>query len=268
MFQGYRAIGDDCKLYPVTQRRKLQDAPRPCSATGSAFMPKLVNGEWCWCTIIRVVTLKMLKVWRPWSGDQVESVLGALETELLNGQPEVNKIAALRWEKINILLPLFVELCALYGLPTVAVSSFDLVVVIWWNCCSPMAIIRANNVIGSQINRTLWTCDHDKWTVCSSLWASSVEFDFSPVCVLKCLLKCLKCLLTPSRVRGLFPGREPFWAGYGNKAWDILAYKVEQQTIYLCPSCFGFCRQSGSTQTGSSMCSRIARFLKIHPSIL
>ena len=29
-----------------------------------------------------------------------------------------------------------------------------------------------------------------------------------------------------SRVRGLFPGREPFWAGYGNKAWDILAYKV------------------------------------------
>jgi len=55
---------------------------------------------------------------------QVESVLGALETELLNGQPEVNKIAAL------------------------------------------------------------------------------------------------------SRVRGLFPGREPFWAGYGNKAWDILAYKA------------------------------------------
>ena len=31
---------------------------------------------------------------------------------------------------------------------------------------------------------------------------------------------------TPSRVRGLFPGRDPFWAGYGNKAWDILAYKV------------------------------------------
>ena len=98
-------------------------------------------------------------------------------------------------------------------------------------CCSPMAIIRtpcgANNVMGYQICLTLWTCDHNKWTVCSSLWASSVEFDFSPVCVLKCLLKCLKCLLTPSRVRGLFPGREPFWAGYGNKAWDILAYKVD-----------------------------------------
>ena len=28
----------------------------------------------------------------------MESVLGALETELLNGQPEVNKIAALRWD--------------------------------------------------------------------------------------------------------------------------------------------------------------------------
>ena len=50
--------------------------------------------------------------------------------------------------------------------------------------------------------------------------------------------------------------------------WDILAYKVEHQTMYLCALCFGFCRQSGSTQTGSSMCSRIARFLKIHPSIL
>ena len=134
-----------------------------------------------------------------------------------------------------------------------------------------MAIIGtlcgANNVM-HQICLALWTCDHNKWTVCSSLWASSVEFDFSPVCVLKCLLKCLKCLLTPSRVRGLFPGREPFWAGYGNKAWDILAYKVQQQTIYLCPSCFGFCRQSGSTQTGSSMCSRIARFLQIYPAIL
>ena len=33
---------------------------------------------------------------RCWIGHQVESVLGALETELLNGQPEVNKIAALR----------------------------------------------------------------------------------------------------------------------------------------------------------------------------
>jgi phosphatidate phosphatase LPIN len=30
----------------------------------------------------------------------------------------------------------------------------------------------------------------------------------------------------PSRVRGLFPGREPFWAGYGNKEWDMLAYKA------------------------------------------
>ena len=94
-----------------------------------------------------------------------------------------------------------------------------------------MAIIGtlcgANNVMGCQICLALWTCDHNKWTVCSSLWASSVKFDFSPVCVLKCLLKCLKCLLTPSRVRGLFPGREPFWAGYGNKAWDILAYKVD-----------------------------------------
>jgi len=55
---------------------------------------------------------------------QVESVLGALETELIQGQPEVNKIAAL------------------------------------------------------------------------------------------------------SRVRGLFPDREPFWAAYGNKAHDMLAYKA------------------------------------------
>ena len=31
----------------------------------------------------------------------MESVLGALETELLNGQPEVNKIAALRWDDDN-----------------------------------------------------------------------------------------------------------------------------------------------------------------------
>lgn len=29
-----------------------------------------------------------------------------------------------------------------------------------------------------------------------------------------------------SRVRGLFPGREPFWAGYGNKAWDTQTYKA------------------------------------------
>ena len=27
-------------------------------------------------------------------------------------------------------------------------------------------------------------------------------------------------------MRGLFPGREPFWAGFGNKAWDTQTYKV------------------------------------------
>ena len=44
-----------------------------------------------------------------------------------------------------------------------------------------------------------------------------------------------------SRVRGLFPGREPFWAGYGNKAWDILAYKV--LTVFficLCVTVFAY----------------------------
>ena len=42
---------------------------------------------------------KVEKVSRCSIGHQVESVLGALETELLNGQPEVNKIAALRWKE-------------------------------------------------------------------------------------------------------------------------------------------------------------------------
>lgn len=29
-----------------------------------------------------------------------------------------------------------------------------------------------------------------------------------------------------SRIRGLFPGRDPFYAGFGNKPWDSLAYKA------------------------------------------
>ena len=113
---------------------------------------------------------------------------------------------------------------------------------------------------------------------------------------------------TPSRVRGLFPGRDPFWAGYGNKAWDILAYKVtKHQTpstttsikiepvhqfqgtkfnlknsyhshstcgqrsndwvlwLYLDSRNFLLfvCRLLGSTLTGSSMCCRIARCLRL-----
>ena len=102
----------------------------------------------------------------------------------------------------------------------------------------------------------------------------------------------------PSRVRGLFPGREPFWAGYGNKAWDILAYKVRHHqharfsilflqhriididwndqdicnNLHLCflPLVWflAFCRQLGLTLTGSSMCFRIARSHQIYALIL
>ena len=45
--------------------------------------------RWECCEILKILKIE----------HQVESVLGALETELLNGQPEVNKIAALRWNK-------------------------------------------------------------------------------------------------------------------------------------------------------------------------
>ena len=38
-------------------------------------------------------------------------------------------------------------------------------------------------------------------------------------------------IATLSRVRGLFPDREPFWAAYGNKAHDMLAYKVGKRPI-------------------------------------
>ena len=105
----------------------------------------------------------MLKASRSRSVHQVESVLGALETELLNGQPEVNKIAALRWEK------------------------------------------RQQN-FGKDMMMKIGEVPVPKF----GLWICSRFNSF----------------LLLSRVRGLFPGREPFWAGYGNKAWDILAYKV------------------------------------------
>ena len=103
----------------------------------------------------------MLKASRSRSVHQVESVLGALETELLNGQPEVNKIAALRWEKL------------------------------FWQGYDD----EDRGSTSPFLKFLLWICS---------------RFN--------------NFLL--SRVRGLFPGREPFWAGYGNKAWDILAYKV------------------------------------------
>ena len=111
----------------------------------------------------------MLKASRSRSVHQVESVLGALETELLNGQPEVNKIAALRWEKL------------------------------FWQGYDD----EDRGSTSPFLKFLLWICS---------------RFD--------------NFLL--SRVRGLFPGREPFWAGYGNKAWDILAYKVRKPFSRIC----------------------------------
>ena len=113
----------------------------------------------------------MLKASRSRSVHQVESVLGALETELLNGQPEVNKIAALRWEK------------------------------------------RQQN-FGKDMMMKVGEVPVPKFL----LWICSRFNSF----------------LLLSRVRGLFPGREPFWAGYGNKAWDILAYKVRKPFSRIC----------------------------------
>ena len=147
----------------------------------------------------------------------MESVLGALETELLNGQPEVNKIAALRWDDDG-------------GDREDDGDGDD----------------DDGGKDGGKDGGDDGDVDNLRWT---RLWLSG---DRNLFLVSKLELK-RWLLLTKfhSRVRGLFPGREPFWAGYGNKAWDILAYKV--LTVFCSCLCvtviayfvFFFCRLLG-----------------------